>query len=268
MIGGVEVPFDKGSQGPLRWRRAVPRAVRRAAGRGEPGRYRHALPGYGPEMERRREPAVSRARAQSFSAIAGCASFTWTPSSFASGPSSARIFLRCARRMAKALGIPADAINLKAKTNEGVDAVGRGEAIAAHAIATVQSHDALRGRPWPLLQSERSRHPCLCPARDVATPLNARAGRSSSDLLSAPSAPSCELSPKAVTGFVAQALLPVRSPPGDLRRPIAPSEKTAMRHAGNARRGAGLKTELHQVLRQRTPTRSATISLDGILDRT
>jgi len=31
-----------------------------------------------------------------------------------------------------------DRINLKAKTNEGMDAIGRGEAIAAHAIATLQ----------------------------------------------------------------------------------------------------------------------------------
>jgi 2-C-methyl-D-erythritol 2,4-cyclodiphosphate synthase len=42
--------------------------------------------------------------------------------------------------LAKALGITSDQINLKAKTNEGVDAIGRGEAIAAHAIVTVQSH--------------------------------------------------------------------------------------------------------------------------------
>jgi 2-C-methyl-D-erythritol 2,4-cyclodiphosphate synthase len=42
--------------------------------------------------------------------------------------------------VAKALGITSDEISLKAKTNEGVDAVGRGEAIAAHAIATVRQH--------------------------------------------------------------------------------------------------------------------------------
>jgi|SRR5579871_3072322 len=42
--------------------------------------------------------------------------------------------------LAKSLGLDSDAINLKAKTNEGVDAVGRGEAIAAHVIATVQQH--------------------------------------------------------------------------------------------------------------------------------
>ena len=41
--------------------------------------------------------------------------------------------------LAEALGIEASRINLKAKTNEGVGAVGRGEAIAAQAIATLES---------------------------------------------------------------------------------------------------------------------------------
>jgi 2-C-methyl-D-erythritol 2,4-cyclodiphosphate synthase len=39
--------------------------------------------------------------------------------------------------LAKALGIAPSTINLKAKTNESVDAIGRGEAIAAQAIATL-----------------------------------------------------------------------------------------------------------------------------------
>jgi len=41
--------------------------------------------------------------------------------------------------LAAALGISLEHINLKAKTNEGVDAVGRGEAIAAQAVATLES---------------------------------------------------------------------------------------------------------------------------------
>jgi 2-C-methyl-D-erythritol 2,4-cyclodiphosphate synthase len=41
--------------------------------------------------------------------------------------------------LASALGVTSDRINLKAKTNEGVDAVGRGEAIAAQAVATLES---------------------------------------------------------------------------------------------------------------------------------
>ena len=40
--------------------------------------------------------------------------------------------------LAKSLGISASTINLKAKTNEGVDAIGRGEAIAAQAIVTLE----------------------------------------------------------------------------------------------------------------------------------
>jgi 2-C-methyl-D-erythritol 2,4-cyclodiphosphate synthase len=39
--------------------------------------------------------------------------------------------------VARALGVSSDHIHLKAKTNEGVDAVGRGEAIAAHVVATL-----------------------------------------------------------------------------------------------------------------------------------
>lgn len=37
-------------------------------------------------------------------------------------------------RVAECLGVPVDAVTIKGKTNEGVDAVGRGEAIASHAV--------------------------------------------------------------------------------------------------------------------------------------
>ena len=40
--------------------------------------------------------------------------------------------------LAKSLGISTGQINLKAKTNEGTGEIGRGEAIAAHTIATVE----------------------------------------------------------------------------------------------------------------------------------
>ncbi len=39
------------------------------------------------------------------------------------------------RQLAAALEIPVERVSVKGKTNEGVDAVGRGEAIAAHAVA-------------------------------------------------------------------------------------------------------------------------------------
>ncbi len=40
--------------------------------------------------------------------------------------------------LAKALGIQPEQINLKAKTNEGMDAIGRSDAIAAQAVATLE----------------------------------------------------------------------------------------------------------------------------------
>jgi 2-C-methyl-D-erythritol 2,4-cyclodiphosphate synthase len=42
--------------------------------------------------------------------------------------------------LADALGIDVTRVSIKAKTNEGVDAVGRGEAIAAHAVALLALH--------------------------------------------------------------------------------------------------------------------------------
>jgi 2-C-methyl-D-erythritol 2,4-cyclodiphosphate synthase len=41
--------------------------------------------------------------------------------------------------IAKVLRIDAARVSIKGKTNEGVDAVGRGEAIAAHAIALIRA---------------------------------------------------------------------------------------------------------------------------------
>ena len=46
-------------------------------------------------------------------------------------------FPKMREALAKSLKVSADSIHLKAKTNEGVDAIGRGEAIAAHVVATL-----------------------------------------------------------------------------------------------------------------------------------
>jgi 2-C-methyl-D-erythritol 2,4-cyclodiphosphate synthase len=44
-------------------------------------------------------------------------------------------------RVAATLAVDVDAVSVKAKTNEGVDAVGRGEAIAAHAAVVLERAD-------------------------------------------------------------------------------------------------------------------------------
>jgi len=41
--------------------------------------------------------------------------------------------------LARALGVEIDRVSIKGKTNEGVDALGRGEAIAAHAVALLRA---------------------------------------------------------------------------------------------------------------------------------
>jgi 2-C-methyl-D-erythritol 2,4-cyclodiphosphate synthase len=46
-------------------------------------------------------------------------------------------FPKMREALAKSLGLSADQIHLKARTNEAVDAVGRGEAIACHVVATI-----------------------------------------------------------------------------------------------------------------------------------
>lgn len=48
-------------------------------------------------------------------------------------------FPKMREALAKSLGVGPETIHLKAKTNEGVDAVGRGEAIACHVVATLSS---------------------------------------------------------------------------------------------------------------------------------
>lgn len=50
-------------------------------------------------------------------------------------------------RLAHALGLPPDAVFVKGKTNERMDAVGRGEGIAAHAVASLVRREATAPPP-------------------------------------------------------------------------------------------------------------------------
>ena len=51
---------------------------------------------------------------------------------------------RMAARISAVLGIGLGAVSVKAKSNEGLDSVGRGEAVAVHAVATVRSASGAR----------------------------------------------------------------------------------------------------------------------------
>jgi 2-C-methyl-D-erythritol 2,4-cyclodiphosphate synthase len=58
------------------------------------------------------------------------------------GPHRAAI----ASSLADALGVPCGAVSVKAKTNEGMDATGRGEAIAVHAVVLLEKRAAGSGQ--------------------------------------------------------------------------------------------------------------------------
>lgn len=47
--------------------------------------------------------------------------------------------------LSEALGIPADAVSVKGKTNEGMGWIGRGEGVAVHAVALVEPVATTRG---------------------------------------------------------------------------------------------------------------------------
>jgi len=56
----------------------------------------------------------------------------------AEAPRLAPVLEAMRARVAELLRIPPDRVNIKAKTNEGVGAVGRGEAIAAYAVCLLR----------------------------------------------------------------------------------------------------------------------------------
>jgi 2-C-methyl-D-erythritol 2,4-cyclodiphosphate synthase len=55
-------------------------------------------------------------------------------------------FPKMREALARALDVAVEKIHLKAKTNEGVDAVGRGEAIAAHVVATLELRKTVQAK--------------------------------------------------------------------------------------------------------------------------
>jgi 2-C-methyl-D-erythritol 2,4-cyclodiphosphate synthase len=137
ILGGIDVPFDKGplghSDGDV-LSHAICDALLGAAGLGDIGTHF-------PDTDAKWKGASSllflehtrkllderRLRISHLDAIVIC-----------ERPKLGPHFPGMRAALAKSLGIAAEQINLKAKTNEGTGEIGRGEAIAAHAIATLE----------------------------------------------------------------------------------------------------------------------------------
>lgn len=138
VLGGIEVPFEKGavahSDGDA-LAHAICDALLGAAGLGDIGTH---FPDTDPKWKDARSLGFlehvrgllkeRRLRITHLDAIV-----------ITERPKLGPHFSAMREALAQALGIEVSRINLKAKTNEGVGAVGRGEAIAAQAIATLES---------------------------------------------------------------------------------------------------------------------------------
>ena len=136
MIGGIEVPFDKGpvghSDGDV-LAHALCDALFGAAALGDIGKH---FPDSDPQWKganslkflehARRLLDEARFSIEFIDAVI-----------ILERPKLGPHFPQMRDALAKSLGVPPEKIHLKAKTNEGVDAVGRGEAIACHVIATL-----------------------------------------------------------------------------------------------------------------------------------
>jgi 2-C-methyl-D-erythritol 2,4-cyclodiphosphate synthase len=138
ILGGIEVPFDKGpvghSDGDV-LAHAICDALLGAANLGDIGTH---FPDTDPRwkgasslvfLEHVRDLLAERGlRIEYVDAIV-----------IAERPKLGPHFPAMREALAGALGIGLGNVSLKGKTNEGVDAVGRGAAIAAHAIATLET---------------------------------------------------------------------------------------------------------------------------------
>jgi 2-C-methyl-D-erythritol 2,4-cyclodiphosphate synthase len=137
MIGGIDVPFDKGSVGHSDGdvlSHALCDALLGAAGLGDIGTH---FPDTDPKWKgassliflenTRKLLDECSLRINHLDAVVIC-----------ERPKLVPHFSAMRTVLAKSLGIAAEQINLKAKTNEGIGEIGRGEAIAAHAIATLE----------------------------------------------------------------------------------------------------------------------------------
>jgi 2-C-methyl-D-erythritol 4-phosphate cytidylyltransferase/2-C-methyl-D-erythritol 2,4-cyclodiphosphate synthase len=136
VLAGVTVPFERGplghSDGDVVCH-ALTDAVLGAAGAGDIGQHF-------PNTDPRWKDATGLdllARAVAIAAERG-----WRPASVdvtvvLERPKLGPHLPAVCQRMADVLGLAPGQVSVKAKTNEGVDAVGRGEAIAAHAVAVL-----------------------------------------------------------------------------------------------------------------------------------
>ena len=139
IIGGIEVPFEKGPAGHSDGdvvAHAVCDALLGAAGLGDIGKH---FPDTDPKWKGANsllflEHAQKLLNENKF-AIEYIDAVV-----ILERPKLGPHFPKMREALAQSLNVTAEKVHLKAKTNEGVDAVGRGEAIACHVVATLSAN--------------------------------------------------------------------------------------------------------------------------------
>ena len=136
IIGGIEIPFEKGPVGHSDGdvvAHAMVDALLGAAGLGDIGTHF-------PDNDPKWKGANSLLFLDQAKKLLDEQSFTIEHIDVVvilERPKLGPHFPKMCEVLAKALRVPTSKVHLKAKTNEGVDAVGRGEAIAAQVVATL-----------------------------------------------------------------------------------------------------------------------------------
>ena len=136
-LGGVRIPFPKGLDGHSdadALLHAVIDALLGAAGLPDIGHY------FPPSDPRFRGVSSSVMLAQAAVEIrrAGFRAVNVDSIVVAEAPKIGPHRAAMRRLIARALGLPESGVQVKGKTNEGLGAVGRGQAIAAHAVALLE----------------------------------------------------------------------------------------------------------------------------------
>lgn len=136
IVGGIELEFDKGpvghSDGDV-LAHALCDALLGAAGLGDIGKH---FPDTDPKWKGANS-LIFLEHAKKLLEEKGLAIEHVDAVVITEKPKLGPYFPKMREALGRALGVESERIHLKAKTNEGVDAIGRGEAIAAHVVATL-----------------------------------------------------------------------------------------------------------------------------------
>lgn len=138
VLGGVEIPFDKGLEGHSDGdvlTHAVCDALLGAAGLGDIGQH---FPDTDPKWK---DAGSLKLLAHVTELVAGRGLRVVQVDSvvIAQAPKLALYFLPMREALARAMELVPLDVNVKAKTTEGLEAIGRGEAMAAQAVALLET---------------------------------------------------------------------------------------------------------------------------------